>query len=77
MDSVIWKVYLYNISHFPNKSRVWSEWGLMFIPNLKSELDGQESVLWVAVVDTKIQGPDKKIIDQALARGPVWLKSSP
>lgn len=49
----------------------------MFISNLKSELDGQESVLWAAVVDTKIQGPDKKIVDQALARGPVWLKSSP
>jgi len=49
----------------------------MFIPHLKSELDGQESVSWVAVVDTRIRGPDKKIVDQALARGPVWLKSSP
>ena len=35
-------------------------WGLMFTPNLKSDLDGQESVLWVAEVDTEIQGPDEK-----------------
>ena len=33
-------------------------WGLMFTPNLKSDLDGQESVLWVAEVDTEIQGPE-------------------